>query len=67
MKACNYCNWDLVDVSRFLDPQIADMDVVDGLDCDGEEVQRGQGDVDLHGLAEVLQDVAPQIMCLPEV
>lgn len=67
MMACSYYNWDLIDVTRMLGPYIAHMHVVDALGCDGEGVQIGQGDVDFHALAEVLNDVAPQVMFLPEV
>jgi len=67
MMACSYYNWDLLDITRLLGPHIAHMHVVDALGCDGEGVQIGQGDVDFHALAEVLKDVAPQIMFLPEV
>lgn len=67
MMACNYYNWDLIDVTRMLGPHIAHMHVVDALGSDGEGVQIGQGDVDFNALAKVLKDVAPEIMFLPEV
>ena len=67
MMACNYYNWDLVDVTRLLGSHIAHMHVVDALGYDGEGVKIGKGDVDFHALREVLRDVAPRIMFLPEV